>query len=326
MGMMNPEGLGNAGVSDLLDARSRTLRDPGMATDDFEGECIANVRFDLRARPRPKSQVIVFANEKGGVGKSTLAFHTAIALLRQGLGVAVLDLDLRQQSTGQILGQREVVARRLGHAVIPVPRWAVLRQQTGAMLVQEALRVGGDCDVIIIDVAGADSRIARRAIALADLLVSPIGGSVIDLAVIGRTDPVSGAFVAPGQFAALVHEIDAIRADLARPPIAWWLVPNRIPPRPTRNQTRIERTLAELAGPLRFRVAPGLVDRVIYRELAFLGLTVSDLGHVPDLPRYSPQAETELAAMIAALPIVQGVGQDQPSAVARPAARSPITR
>lgn len=300
------QALANAVVLDVLDARSRSLRDTGMATDDFDGEAIANVRFDLRARPRPRQQVIVFANEKGGVGRSTLAFHCAVALLRRGVAVAMLDLDLRQQSLGQILTQREIVARRLGHEVIPAPRWTVLRQQTGAMLVQEALRVGGDADAILIDVAGADSRIARRAIALADVLISPIGGSVIDLAVIGRTDPVSGAFVAPGQFATLVRELDALRAELARPPIAWWIVPNRLPARPTRNQARIDRALADLAGPLGFQVAPGLVDRVIYRELAFLGLTVSDLGHVPDLPRYCPVAETELGALVAALGLVEG--------------------
>ena len=44
-------------------------------------------------------RVIVIGNEKGGAGKSTIAIHTATALLHADARVAVLDLDLRQQST-----------------------------------------------------------------------------------------------------------------------------------------------------------------------------------------------------------------------------------
>ena len=41
-----------------------------------------------------KSQVIIcFANEKGGVGKTTLAIHTATWLSRKGYRVALMDLD-----------------------------------------------------------------------------------------------------------------------------------------------------------------------------------------------------------------------------------------
>jgi chromosome partitioning protein len=36
---------------------------------------------------------IVFANEKGGTGKSTTAVHTAIALAATGSRVGALDLD-----------------------------------------------------------------------------------------------------------------------------------------------------------------------------------------------------------------------------------------
>ena len=36
---------------------------------------------------------IVFANEKGGTGKSTTAVHTAIALAASGHRVGALDLD-----------------------------------------------------------------------------------------------------------------------------------------------------------------------------------------------------------------------------------------
>ena len=53
-----------------------------------------------------QASVIVIGNEKGGAGKSTIAIHIAVALLHGGAKVAVLDLDLRQQSMGHFFANR----------------------------------------------------------------------------------------------------------------------------------------------------------------------------------------------------------------------------
>ncbi len=42
--------------------------------------------------------VIVVGNEKGGSGKTTVAMHIAIALMKAGQRVATIDLDSRQRS------------------------------------------------------------------------------------------------------------------------------------------------------------------------------------------------------------------------------------
>jgi chromosome partitioning protein len=44
------------------------------------------------------TRVIVVANEKSGSGKSTVAMHVAIALMKAGQRVATIDLDTRQKS------------------------------------------------------------------------------------------------------------------------------------------------------------------------------------------------------------------------------------
>ena len=56
---------------------------------------------------------IIFANEKGGTGKSTTAVHTAIALAASGHRVGALDLDHRQRTMTRYLENRDATMRRL---------------------------------------------------------------------------------------------------------------------------------------------------------------------------------------------------------------------
>ena len=56
---------------------------------------------------------IVFANEKGGTGKSTTAVHAAIALAASGHRVGALDLDHRQRTMTRYLENRAATLVRL---------------------------------------------------------------------------------------------------------------------------------------------------------------------------------------------------------------------
>ena len=71
---------------------------------------------------------IVFANEKGGTGKSTTAVHTAIALAASGHRVGVLDLDSRQRTTTRYLENRDATMRRTGET-LPQATYEVLDDQ-----------------------------------------------------------------------------------------------------------------------------------------------------------------------------------------------------
>src|SRR6476646_6319565 len=60
------------------------------------------------------AHVVVLGNEKGGSGKSTIALHVAVALMKAGQRVATIDLDCRQQSFTRYISNRRAWARRTG--------------------------------------------------------------------------------------------------------------------------------------------------------------------------------------------------------------------
>ena len=65
---------------------------------------------------------IIFANEKGGTGKSTTAVHAAVAMAAAGRKVAALDLDTRQRTLGRYLENRAATLKRLDQP-LPMPRF-----------------------------------------------------------------------------------------------------------------------------------------------------------------------------------------------------------
>ena len=237
---------------------------------------------DLAGRRLPSGHVITFANEKGGVGKSTLAFHTAIALSHQGLKVLVVDCDRRQQSIHRLLEARDATARTLKVA-LPRPLHFALERASGAILCQEIDRVAPDADVVVIDLAGHDSPIARRGIALADTVVTPVNCSHADLDPIGRMNPVSHKFKQAGPFAEVVGELRDQRAAMGIVPFDWVVIKNRMRNCEQRLIASVDQSLATMAGQLGFRLAQGLTERLAYRDLLPFGLSHMDLKLIPQL-------------------------------------------
>jgi chromosome partitioning protein len=237
---------------------------------------------DLQDRRRPRGHVIAFANEKGGVGKSTLAFHCSVALAHRGLKVLVVDCDRRQQSIHRLLEARDGTARTL-KAELPRPKHFALERQSGALLCQEMDRVGPEADVVIIDLAGHDSPIARRGIALADTVVTPVNCSHADLDPIGRINPVSHKFKQAGPFAQVVAELREQRVTLGEKPFDWVVVKNRMRNCEQRLIAAADQSLATMAEALGFRLAKGLTERLAYRDLLPFGLAHLDLKLIPSL-------------------------------------------
>ncbi len=263
----------------------------------IEGEHPDVVVADVLNRVRCNAKVITVANEKGGVGKSTLAFHLAVALADCGHKVLAVDLDRRQQTLTRALTSRDGTARRLG-VRLPLPRHVLLHQQSGAMLCQEIARSGWDCDYVVIDGPGYDHGIARRAIALADLLITPVNCSFVDLDLLARFDAANRRYQGPGCFASAVAELRVARAKAGLPGLDWLVLQNRKRRDMSHNQTSVDNALRRTASKLDLRLGQGLSERVAYRELFPLGLTHLDLHRIPTLPRTRGAANSEIMALL----------------------------
>ena len=272
-----------------------------------DGEHPGVVVADIIARPRGPARIITVANEKGGVGKSTLALHLAVALADTGHKVLAVDLDRRQQSLSRALTARNGTAKRLG-VRLPLPRHLLLQQPSGAQLCQELARAGWDCDYVVIDAPGHDSPIARRAIAMADKLISPVNSSFVDLELFGQFHPVTHKLIGPGCFSALVTELRVARGEAGMAPLDWLVMLNRKRRETSHNQDRIESALRRLAQRMDFRLGAGLQERVAYRELALLGLTQLDLHRIPQLARTKGFATGEVLQLLDDLGIAQDNG------------------
>lgn len=243
---------------------------------------------------------IVFANEKGGTGKSTTAVHVAIALAAAGHRVAALDLDTRQKTLARYLDNRAATMRRSGLR-LATANHAVLSLLTPAGLDQEVARLGHGADYVIIDTPGRDDPLARAAIAIADTLVTPINDSFVDLDLIGQVDPETFKVKKPSFYAELIWDLRKVRAKADGGTVDWVVLRNRLQHLDAHNMRRVGAALGELAKRVGFRVIPGLGERVIYRELFPKGLTLLDMEGIQNVGLSHIAARQELREMVGGL-------------------------
>ena len=247
---------------------------------------------------------IVFANEKGGTGKSTTAVHTAIALAASGHRVGALDLDSRQRTMTRYLENRDATMRRLDKP-LPQAAYEVLQDHSEAGLSAAVDRLSADADVIVIDTPGRDDEIAKAAILRADTLVTPMNDSFVDLDLIGEVDAETYRVRRPSFYAELVWNSRTQRATTHGTSVDWVLLRNRLQHIEARNMRRVGAALDELSRRVGFRVIPGLGERVIYRELFPKGLTLLDLHEIEDVAMSHIAARQELREMIAGFGLPQ---------------------
>lgn len=259
------------------------------------------------------ARIIVIGNEKGGTGKSTVAMHLAVSLMGMGATVATIDLDARQATLSRYVQNRAEHARRqkrvlsmpLHDGVPPTADTAADEARFMAAL-DRARQVAG---FVIIDTPGSAHPLSVLGHSFADLLITPLNDSLIDLDVLARVDPGTGKILRPSHYSEMVWDGKKARALRGqKQSFEWVVMRNRLSNLDARNKREMGRLLEELSRRIGFRLIGGLSERVIYRELFLDGLTLLDLEQegVP-FSLSHVAARQELRNLMAALGLHQGM-------------------
>lgn len=198
--------------------------------------------------------VVVVANPKGGVGKSTLSTNLAGYFARQGQSVMLGDVD-RQQSARDWLSIRS--------ATLPTIRTWDLDPD------QPARPPAGTSTVVLDTPAGLHGKMLERMLKSATHIVVPIQPSLFDI-------------LATRHFLDALREAKAVRKG----GIKIGLVGMRVDAR-TRSALELERFLSGYSLP----VLAHLRDTQLYVQLAARGMTLFDLSPTTvqrDLEQWQP--------------------------------------
>ena len=116
----------------------------------------------------PSPMVIAIANQKGGVGKTTLAIHIADSLSRKDKKVLLVDAD--PQASALDWAENSDNGNRF--SVVGLPK---------KTLRSELRNIEADYDYIVVDGPPRVHEIAMAAIAASDLIVIPVQPSPFDV-------------------------------------------------------------------------------------------------------------------------------------------------
>jgi chromosome partitioning protein len=284
------------------------------------------------ARRAVSAHVIVVGNEKGGTGKSTLAMHLTVALMSFGQRVATIDLDSRQKTFTHYVENRHGWAKRCGGRLKVPTHFCVSSGSTRRLDDNEAIEftrfsdalanVERTYDFLVIDTPGTDNHLTRLAHSMADTLITPINDSYVDFDVLGRVDPTTFAVTGESHYAQMVREARLQRRLVDGARMDWVVMRNRLSLIDSGNKQRISKGLVEMATRIGFRVAEGLAERVVYRELFPRGLTALDdpddqtLGISPSPSHMAARQEVSALMETIKLPLDER-GQERAAALAQ---------
>lgn len=195
--------------------------------------------------------VIALIQQKGGVGKSTLAANLAGELLKKGRTVKVLDLDPQESLT---------TWAQLGQGLL---RGLVEPVSTGHPTEFKAAvdRARRDAERVLLDCPPGLPDAGLMAALVADLALLPVTPSPLDV-------------IASQKALQLMREARAQRTD-HKPLIA--LVPSRVA-----RHTVLGRDLRDSLKPLGERILPGVSQRIAIAEAVLQGLTLREYAPASD--------------------------------------------
>jgi len=260
-----------------------------------------------------KAFCIAIGNQKGGTGKSTTAVHLAIGLLARGHSVGCIDLDGEQGTFSHYLANRRAYADKAGSQV-PWPDCRRVQPSEAQDLetaeredrarLNDAVEAFAEFDYLIVDTPGNQGRLSRLGHVNADVLITPLNDSFLDVDVLAEIDLDARQVLAPSAYAQMVMTQNEERKARGWQPIDWIVMRNRLGQLDTRNSRDMSRLLDLLSERMGFRLLPGLSERMVFRELFYKGLTLFDLPEASDEARSNASrwnARNEIGRLVDAM-------------------------
>jgi len=254
------------------------------------------------------ARIIVVGNNKGGSGKSTIAMHVAVALIKARQRVATVDLDHKQKTLTHYVENRRAWAREAS-LELGVPTHLCFESVGGRSAEFETMgrnalgeiveRLSRAHDFVVVDNPGHDTYLTAFVHSLADTLITPLNDSFLDFDVLGSVDGRTFKVTGVSHYAEVVEEARRQRQVNESPAMDWVVLRNRLSTLGSRNKRLVGEALDELARNLNFRVIDGLAERVIFREFYPRGLTAIDdvtelmLGSRPTMSHVTARLEME---------------------------------
>ncbi len=234
----------------------------------------------------PTAKIIVIGNEKGGAGKTTISVHFIIYLLKIGFKVAIIDLDLRQKTLTRYMQNRANYSNQINKLInIPeILNFTIqnitdineknrLDQQSFESLLGSHIN---DFDYVVIDTPGSSTFLSDLAHSYADVVITPLNDSFLDLDVIAQVD-LEIENIKPSIYSESIWRQKLVRAQRNQGEIKWIVLRNRLSSLDAINKRKMSLALEKIAKKLGFKLLEGFTERVIFKELFLHGLTLLDL-------------------------------------------------
>lgn len=231
------------------------LTSPGPKSCPYLGE---TVRTDGRTDKFPYTQMgdnmlVAVLNQKGGVGKTTIATNLGAAAQLDGKRTLILDLD----SQGSALDW--YAARKEGSKLADLATVKVDR----ALSAPQFQQISAGYEFVVFDGPPRLNEIARSAAIVADVVLIPVQPGPYDLWAASDT-------------LGILDQADSTRADLGRPKVRRLFVINR-----ATSGTVLAREAPEVLGQHAEVASVVLHQRIVFAEAAATGesvLTVDPSG------------------------------------------------
>jgi len=187
--------------------------------------------------------IIVVANSKGGVGKSTIAVHLAAWLHELGHNVMLADCDAQHSSSDWL------------HEA--APELKTVRLSSPDQILDELPSMAKDCDYVVADGPGSNTETSRTLLLCADLAIVPCKASMLEVRALK-------------QATLALHHAHKIRRGRPRAVIVLSMVGKRY---------RLTQDMLDAASALRLPVAKtALTLRQVYADAPGQAVVVWQLG------------------------------------------------